>query len=132
MASELISIGVSVADHLWLCEEPARLKYRPAAAYLAQGGGPAATGAVAMARLGGRVEVWSRVGDDDAGRFILDQFAREGVDTSQVKVCAGGRSVVCCALVDAPTGDRSFVTFMGSGLDMALDELNLSRIDTAC
>ena len=54
MASDLISIGLSVADHLWLCDEPLRGTCRPAADYLAQGGGLAATAAVTMARLRGR------------------------------------------------------------------------------
>ena len=129
--AELISIGVAVADYLWLCEEGAGMKFRPAADHLAQGGGPAATAAVTMARLGGDVEVWCRVGEDEAGRFILGQFEEEGVDTSQVTVCREGRSPVCAVTVDRRTGERSFVTFLGRGLDVPASALDLSRIDGA-
>jgi len=131
MAGELISIGLSVADHLWLCDEPLRGTCRPAADYLPQGGGLAATAAVAMARLGGHAEVWTRVGDDPAGSFILDQFAHEGVDTSQVRVCQGGRSPVCAVTVDRPSGDRTFTYFPGRGLDPSPEGLDLGRIDGA-
>ena len=129
--AELISIGVAVADYLWLCEEGAGMKFRPAVDHLAQGGGPAATAAVTMARLGGDVEVWCRVGEDEAGRFILRQFEKEGVDTSQVTVCREGRSPVCAVTVDRRTGERSFVTFLGRGLDVPASALDLGRIDGA-
>ena len=131
MASELISIGLSVADHLWLCDAPMRGRCQTAEDYLAQGGGPGATAAVTMARLGGRVEMWTRVGDDDAGRFILEQFAEDGVDTSQVKVCPDGRSPVCGVAVDRPKAERYFTFFPGRGLDPSPEHLDLSRIDTA-
>jgi sulfofructose kinase len=131
MPSELISIGLSVADHLWLYDEPMRGTFRPVVDYLAQGGGLAATAAVAMARLGGRVEIWTRVGDDDAGRFILDQFRKEGVETSQVKVCRGGRSPVCGVMVDRLSAERYFNYFAGRGLDPSPDGLDFRRVGQA-
>ena len=88
MPAELIAIGLSVADHLWLYDDPMAGTYHRAVDYLAQGGGLAATAAAAMARLGGAVEIWTRVGDDAAGRLILEGLAREGVDTSQAAVAA--------------------------------------------
>jgi sulfofructose kinase len=131
MASELISIGLSVADHLWLYDEPMRGTFRPVVDYLAQGGGLAATAAVAMARLGASVEIWTRVGDDEAGRFIVEQFRKEGVETSQVKVCRGGCSPVCGVMVDRPNAERYFNYFSGRGLDPSPDGLDLSRVDRA-
>lgn len=131
MPAELISIGLAVADHLWLYDDPMEGTYHRAVDYLAQGGGLAATAAVAMARLGGAVEMWTRVGDDAAGRFIVEQLGREGVDTSQVTVCPGGRSPVCCVRVDRPNAERYFTYFRGHGLEPGLGGLDLGRIDTA-
>jgi sulfofructose kinase len=131
MASELISIGLSVVDYLFLCEERRRGTFGPAVDHLVQGGGLAATAAVAMARLGGRVEMWGRVGDDPGGRFILDQFAQEGVDTSQVQVCPGGRSPACAVTVDRRTAERYFTYFSGRGLDVPAERLDLGRVARA-
>ena len=44
-------------------------------------GGSPANVAVGAARLGLRVELFSRVGDDDLGRFLRDTLTREGVGT---------------------------------------------------
>ena len=131
MPSEVVSIGVSVADHLWLCDEPMVGTLGLAADYLCQGGGLAATAAVAAARLGASVEMWTRVGDDAAGRFILDQFAREGVDVSQATVCPDGRSPVCGVTVDRVAGERYFRFFPGRGLDPSPDGLDFGRLDAA-
>lgn len=47
-------------------------------------GGCPANIAIGAARLGLRPGMITRVGDDHMGRFILEQFAREGVDTTCV------------------------------------------------
>ena len=131
MASELISIGLSVIDYLFLCDGPVHGRSGGAADHLVQGGGLAATAAVAMARLGGRAEMWSRVGDDDAGRFILEQFRQEGVDTSQVRVRPGARSPACAVTVDRSKAERYFTYYGGRDLDPSAAGLDLGRIDGA-
>ena len=47
-------------------------------------GGCPANIAIGLARLGLRSGMITRVGDDHMGRFILEQLAREGVDTSRI------------------------------------------------
>lgn len=49
-------------------------------------GGCPANIAIGTARLGLRSALISRVGDEQMGRFILEQLAREGVETAGVKV----------------------------------------------
>lgn len=72
------------------------------------GGGPAATAAVALARLGVDVSFAGVVGDDDAGRFVRDGLAAEGVDVSLLQVVAGARTPQSVVLVK-PDGSRSIV-----------------------
>jgi sugar/nucleoside kinase (ribokinase family) len=55
--------------------------------YLGQAGGYASRG---YARLGARTAFIGSVGDDFQGRFILDEFARDGIDTSAVFVDPAG------------------------------------------
>ena len=74
------------------------------------GGGPAATAAVALARLGVRTFFVGIVGDDDVGRFIRDGLERDGVDTSELLV-ASGRSPQSAILV--ADGTRAIAAFRG-------------------
>jgi sulfofructose kinase len=79
-------------------------------------GGMAASGGVAIVRLGGQVEYWARVGDDDTGRHTLEDLARAGLDLTRVRRVPGGRSTLCTILVD-DAGGRLVVPFYDPNLD---------------
>ena len=53
------------------------------------GGGPAATAAVTLARLGVATAFVGAVGDDETGAFIRDGLESEGVDVSELAVVPG-------------------------------------------
>jgi sulfofructose kinase len=78
------------------------------------GGGPAATAAVTLARLGVPVHLVAAVGDDDAGAAIREGLERAGVDVSEVAVVAGGRSAESAILIEADGGERTIVAFLGT------------------
>lgn len=92
---------------------------------LVAGGGPAATAAVTLARLGVTTSFVGRVGADDAGTLIRAGLKREGVDVRFLRAIRGGRSPISTILVDPATGDRAISTFPGSigRLELAPDEL---------
>ncbi len=75
------------------------------------GGGPAATAAVALGRLGIPTFFVGAVGDDDAGSFIREGLEHEGVDVSEVIVVPAGRSGQSAILVGS--GTRSIAAFRG-------------------
>jgi sugar/nucleoside kinase (ribokinase family) len=72
------------------------------------GGGPAATAAVTLARLGVEVAFFGVVGDDATGTFVLDGLADEGIDVCGVSIVAGARTPQSVILVK-PDGSRSIV-----------------------
>ena len=72
------------------------------------GGGSAANAAVAIARLGGRAELWARVGDDEAGAKVRDFLEADGVDIALRESNAGGRTSTSAVIVDAE-GERLIV-----------------------
>lgn len=86
-----------------------------------QGGGPVATALVTLARLGGSVAYLGAVGGDDWGRFILEDFERNGVDASCVSVDPEGTSTLSIILVDGPTGARSILYDPGHTVPLELD-----------
>lgn len=88
------------------------------------GGGPASTAAVALARLGRRVEVISAVGDDDLGRLVLAGLKNEGVGTQFMSVIKGGRTSISQVIVNTETSDRLIVTKPGDGIVEAVAAFN--------
>src|SRR5947208_16157836 len=64
------------------------------------GGGPAATAAVAAARLGVPAAFVGTVGADEEGRRIIEGLQAEGVDVSGVTVAAGQSSGPSVIVVD--------------------------------
>jgi ribokinase len=64
-------------------------------------GGKGANQAVAAARLGGEVLFIARTGNDVFGKQAIEQFAREGIDTSCIHTDAQHPSGVALILVDA-------------------------------
>jgi sulfofructose kinase len=86
---------------------------RATAAILA-GGGPAATAAVAMSRLGARVSFVGSVGADDAGQLIREGLARENVDVSNLRTVDGSTSTMSAGIVRSASGSRTLVAYPGS------------------
>jgi sulfofructose kinase len=76
-------------------------------AVIQAGGGPAATAAVAAARLGLPVAFIGAVGDDEAGDQILDGLRAENVDVRGVQVMPGQQSAASVVLVESSTQTRA-------------------------
>ena len=85
-----------------------------------QGGGPAADAAVAAARLGLRTMFVTSVGNDDGGKRILADLAREGIDTSRIPVREGCGSPMAYCWIDSD-GKRS-VAWTHNGLRLLTAE----------
>jgi len=114
-AAVVATVGLACLDHVWNVERfPPKASRTPASAYRSNGGGPAATAAVAAARLGGLSHLWASLGDDAAGDTLARELAREGVHLHATNT-AGARSFVSAVLVD-PTGERHIFPFRGEGL----------------
>ena len=78
-------------------------------------GGDALNEAIVLSRLGKKVQWISKVGDDDAGRRILNYAAENGLDTSSVTVEANLETGVNIVVVDG-SGERHFLTNPRSSL----------------
>ena len=87
--------------------------------------GSATIFAMALARLGGRVGMISRVGDDEIGRWMIDQLASAGIDIGQVAVVPGQLSPLALASVDA-RGEKTFSYYRFAGFS---DPLTMLRAD---
>jgi len=109
-ARKIVCVGNLVHDEVFQVESlPASGIKTGVLGYQQRYGGPAATAAVAICRLGGTAAYWGRVGADAAGQAALCQLRQFGVDCSGVAVLADGRTLRAIVLVDK-RGERSIVS----------------------
>ncbi|MDE0233978.1 MAG: carbohydrate kinase family protein [bacterium] len=92
-------------------------------------GGAAANCAVAAARLGTRVDVVARVGDDPFSDHTTGNLERHGIGTSAVERTEG-LSPLVVALIDS-RGQRSFVSSRGPAAGRIPSEVYLPRLGEA-
>jgi sulfofructose kinase len=111
-------VGHASVDHHFeieaFADEPTKT---PAHSYRQIVGGMAANASVGMARLGLPVHLIGRVGDDDAGRFIVQSLLELGV-TSQLDIVRGSHTSVSSVIVDAQ-GERQIFNHRGDALSLA-------------
>lgn len=112
---EVLCVGVATWDTIAVVDRlPGDDERIVARTLTTGGGGPAATAAVAMARLGVSVGFCGVVGADETGELIRAGLAAEGVDVRRLRSEPGTESVRSLNLVVAATGSRSIVTMPSS------------------
>ncbi|MGH6816180.1 MAG: PfkB family carbohydrate kinase [Hyphomicrobiaceae bacterium] len=94
------------------------------------GGGMAANAAAAIARLGGKVELWSRIGDDDAGTKIRTGLKAARVDVRYVQAFDDARSSTSAVIVDRK-GERLIVGIRDAAMPSSTVWLPLERVKGA-
>ncbi len=124
----ILCIGHSALDRIYRIEafppEPTKVR---AIEHVESGGGMAANAAVAIARLGGKAELWSRVGDDAAGQTIKAGLKSERVDVRYVQAFEDARSSTSAVIVD-DRGERLIVGQRDTGMPSSTDWLPLERV----
>ncbi|HAT8006365.1 TPA: sugar kinase [Citrobacter koseri] len=117
-------VGITVMDRIYYVEGlPTEGGKYVAKRYTEVGGGPAATAAVAAAKLGAQVEFIGRVGDDDTGSSLLAELESLGVNTRYTRRYAGAKSSQSAVIVDAK-GERIIINYPSPDLLHDADWLN--------
>jgi sulfofructose kinase len=113
----LVFAGVATLDTIALVSAlPGPDQRVLADAVIQAGGGPAATAAVAAARLGLPAAFIGAVGGDEAGERILAGLRAENVDVSGVRVRPGEQSAVSVVLVESSSHTRAICARPGPAL----------------
>jgi len=128
--TRVVCVGVAVLDKIFTVDAiPLERTKVFARSYREIGGGPAATGAVTIARLGGQSTLLARVGDDTTGRRIVEEIAEWGVEP-RIRLAPGGRSGVSAVVIEA-SGERTIFAFADATLDADPNWLPLDVLATA-
>ena len=127
----LISVGHAALDRIYRINafppEPTKVR---ALESIETGGGMAANAAVAAARLGAKVELWSRVGDDNAGAIIKAGLKAEKVDIRALESFEDARTSTSAIIVDG-RGERMIVGMRDTSIPSSTSWLPLERVTGA-
>jgi sulfofructose kinase len=105
----IVVIGHAVLDRVYrIAAFPSQPTKVRALEMIESGGGSAANAAATIGRLGGEVELWARIGDDEAGAKLRAFLEADGVDTRNVRTLHAGRTSTSAVIVDAG-GERFIV-----------------------
>jgi len=105
---DIIGLGMNCVDCLIKVPSITDLSHRLVLDWSIQGGGKVATAMVAAARLGARVSVMTKIGQDEAGDFVISDFKRYGVDVSKTIIQGGCNTSIVFVLID-PKGNPRWV-----------------------
>jgi len=121
---DVVGMGCAAMDVLAVVERLPELDEKIHALEMdRQGGGPVGTALTVVARMGLKAAFAGQVGDDFAGRFVLDEFRREGVDLRGEVVHAGTQSQISLILVDRASGKRTAVSGRGELAEAVCDRM---------
>ena len=126
---DAISIGYTALDYLGIVPHFPRENHKlEMIRFAVQGGGPAATAAVTMKRLGLSVALIAKVGGDLFGRLMLDELKSEGVDISAVLEEPEAESQFAFIMVDEQTADRTILWTRGNLTGLAPRDIDLGMV----
>ncbi len=111
---DILVTGLTTLDLIFKMENfpDQNEKYRAETAMFS-GGGNAGNASVAVARLGANSTIFSAVGNDEVGSFILAKLQRENVNTEFVLTLEKWQSSFSSVLVDN-NGERQIVNYRNS------------------
>ena len=111
-----LCVGHAVQDFVFSTPQiPQRAEKHRATGFSIVGGGPAATAAVAISKLGGHAQLVARVGDDVIADAIQRELEGYGVDCRHLNRFPGFQSSVSAVFVDA-RGERLIVNHTDASL----------------
>lgn len=127
----IVCVGHAALDRIYRIESfpPKPTKVR-AIEHVVSGGGMAANAAAAIARLGARAELWSRVGEDNGGTSVKAGLKALGVDVRYVQSFDEGRTSNAAIIVD-DAGERLIVSARDVNMPSSTSWLPLERIADA-
>ena len=126
-------VGITVLDRIQRVENlPTTGGKYVAKDYYEVGGGPAATAAVAVSRLGHRVDFIGRVGQDGVADTMLTELASYGVNVDKAVHIKGASSAFSAVLVD-DEGERMIINYQDKSLSRdpkQLESIDFSQYET--
>ena len=91
-------------------------------------GGKGCNQAIAISRLGGKVNFISKLGKDDYGKLAINKLKKDNIDISNVIISDKHQTGVAGILVDKNTGKNAINVIVGAPSTLRTDEIDLKTI----
>jgi ribokinase len=124
---DVVGFGALNLDHVYAVPQLVVDGGVPVTASSVEAGGSAANTVYALAKLGRRCGFVGVIGDDEAGRMILDSFHQVGVDTSGIAVYPGtatGRTIC----ITAGQRQKAIYILPGANDSLSPDSVDMSYL----
>lgn len=130
--SKVVGIGACVLDTLITLpnfpKEDTKLR---ATSTKLVGGGPTATGIVAVSKLGISASYIGVLSDDSSGTYLKADFEKYGVGTDNIDMLPGYRAFTSCIWLNSAEGTRTCVFDKGNLPALKLSEKQIDAIKNA-
>ena len=91
-------------------------------------GGKGSNQAIAISRLGGKVNFISKLGQDDYGKLAINKLKKDNIDISNVIISDKHQTGVAGILIDKNSGKNAINVIVGAPSTLKTDEINLNII----
>ena len=89
-------------------------------------GGKGCNQAIAISRLGGKVNFISKLGDDEYGKLAINKLKKDKVDTSHIIISKMHQTGVAGIHVDKNTGKNAITVVRGAPASLTVSEIDIS------
>ncbi|PMQ01634.1 MAG: carbohydrate kinase [Dictyoglomus sp. NZ13-RE01] len=122
---DVLCVGIAVADVLGKPIDfmPEKGKLMLIDEITLSTGGCAVNTAIALAKIGVKVGVIARVGDDGFGEFIISQLNKYGVITDGIKKDLEKKTSATMVAISSE-GERSFWHYLGANYNLSLEDIS--------
>ena len=128
---KVVGLGACVLDTLINCNTyPKEDTKQKANGVFLSGGGPVGNALVVLSKLGVSAEVIGGLGSDNAGKYIIEDFRKHGVDTKNATVIDGATSFTSYIILADDKATRTCTFDRGTVADEPRN-LKLSALDDA-
>ena len=91
-------------------------------------GGKGCNQAIAISRLGGKVNFISKLGKDNYGKLAIDKLKKDNIDTSNIIISNKHQTGVAGIHVDRNTGKNAIIVVRGAPASLTIDEIDTNII----
>lgn len=127
MTNEITIVGsINVDNILHIAKLPQPGETISMSAFSKAAGGKGANQAVAAVRSGAATHFVGRVGDDDNGKFMLQQLASNHIDVSGVLTATNQQTGQAYILLQA-SGQNSIIVQHGANFDLTAKDVDLAK-----
>ena len=128
---KVVGIGACVLDTLINCDKyPTEDTKQKAESIFLSGGGPVGNALVVMSKLGVKTEILGAFSSDNAGKYLVEDFQKYGVETKNAKVVDGVSSFVSYIILSEENQTRTCIFDRGGVVDDP-ENICFSAIDSA-